>query len=283
MKQALVSLALLVLVPHAVPTIAQSRDEAGVDELQRLQEDLANLDGELAALEPGDPNADAFRRRAEEIREETIYLKVKMQHHQRDGGSGTGVTSDEVARLRRSIADLRDDMDRAFGRADERGLRLEAGTSIQVRLARALSSRTARREDRVDASVVEPVRGGGVVVLRAGTQMRGVVREVEPAERPSKAGRIEIEFDSVYVDDTRLDMRGRVAEIRESDERAEKAGIGAVLGGVLGGILGGQKGAIAGILIGGGGAVVATTGEDVELPAGTVLTVRLERPLAVPR
>ncbi|MCG6922678.1 MAG: hypothetical protein LJF15_16560 [Acidobacteria bacterium] len=53
------------------------------------------------------------------------------------------------------------------------------------------------------------------------------------------------------------------------------------MGGVLGGILGGKKGAIAGILVGGGGAVAATKGDDVELPAGTVLTVRLERPLII--
>ena len=37
---------------------------------------------------------------------------------------------------------------------------------------------------------------------------------------------------------------------------------------MIGGILGGVKGALAGILIGGGGTVVATEGKDVELPAG---------------
>jgi hypothetical protein len=281
-KSISVAFALLALAFFAAPMAARSSDEASPADLQRLQEDLANLDGDLAALETGDPKTDAFRERAEQIREETIYLKVKMQHHQRDGGSGTGLSYEEVARLRRSIGDLREDVDRAFGRR-EREVRLEEGTSIEVRLAHGLSSRTARREDRVDASVAAPVRAGGVLALPAGTEVRGVVRDVEPAERPSKAGRIEIEFDSVYLDSTRLGMRGRVAEIREGDGRAEKAGIGAVLGGVLGAILGGKKGAVAGILIGGGGAVVATTGEDVELPAGTVLTVRLERPLVIPR
>ena len=241
MKPISVAFVLIALVALAAPTPARSADEAGLGDLQGLQEDLANLDGDLAALEPGDRKTDDFRERAEQIREETIYLKVKMQHHQRDGGSGTGLSYDEVARLRRSIANLRDDVDRAFGR-QERELVLEEGTSIQVRLAHGLSSRTARREDRVDASVAEPVRAGGVLALPAGTEMRGVVRDVEPAERPSKAGRIEIEFDSVYPDRTRIDMRGRVAEIREGDERAQKAGIGAVLGGVLGGLLGGKRG-----------------------------------------
>ena len=282
MKPVFVAFALLALFAVAVPTPAQSRGEASLDDLQRLQEDLANLDGDLAALEPGDPKTDEFRNRAEHIREEAIFLKVKVQHHQRDGGSGTGLAQDDVARLRRMVEQLRADIDRAFGR-EQRELRLPEGTSIQVRLAHALSSRTARREDRVDASVAEPVRADGVLALPAGTQMRGVVREVEAAQRPSKAGRVEIEFDSVYLDPTRLEMRGRVAEIRESGDQAKKAGIGAVVGGVLGGLLGGKNGAIAGILVGGGGAVVATKGEDVELPAGTVLTVRLEQPLVITR
>jgi hypothetical protein len=56
-----------------------------------------------------------------------------------------------------------------------------------------------------------------------------------------------------------------------------------VLGGVLGGILGGKKGALLGVIIGGGGAVVASKGEDVELPEGTVVVMRLERELVVPR
>lgn len=283
MKPTLAVFALLALpLVFGAPTSAQPRDTAGVDDLQRLQEDLANLDGEIAALEPGDATADAFRSRAEQIREETVYLKVKMEHHQSDGGSGTGLSREEVARVRRLVDDLRADIDRAFGH-EPRELRLPEGTSIEVRLVHALSSRTARREDRVEGSVAEPVRAQGTLALPAGAEVQGVVRDVEPAQRPSKAGRIEIEFHSVYLGGARIEIRGRVAEIKESGERAEKAGIGAVIGGVLGGILAGKKGAIAGILVGGGGAVAATKGDDVELPAGTVLTVRLERPLVIQR
>jgi len=67
------------------------------------------------------------------------------------------------------------------------------------------------------------------------------------------------------------------------DKSAEKAGIGAVLGGVVGSILGGKKGAIVGILVGGTGAVVASKGEEVELPEGTILTLTLEKPLPIPQ
>jgi hypothetical protein len=283
MRTAFLALALLALASAAVPTRAQPRSEqASLGDLQRLQEDLSNLDADLAALEPGDPKADAFRDRADQIRDETIYLKVKMQHHQRDGGTGTGLSYEEVARVRRSVDNLRHDMDEAFGRrVDE--VRLPEGTAIDVRLEQSLSSRTARREDRVSATVADPVRASGVLAIPAGTEVEGVVTAAEAAERPSKPGRIEMEFDSIYFDQTRLDMRGRVAEIRESGEQAKKAGIGAAIGAIFGGILGGKGGAIAGILIGGGGAVVATRGEDVELPAGTVVTVRLERPLTIAR
>jgi hypothetical protein len=280
MKAARAALALLLGCALPGPATAQNRSEASLEDLQRLQESLANLDDVLAALPPGDSKTDEFRSRAEQIRDETIYLKVKVEHHQRDGGAGTGLTPDEVADVRHRVEVLREDIDRAFGHAEQEVL-LPEGTSIQVRLSHGLSSRTARREDRVDATVAEPVRGSGGLALPAGTLVRGVVRAAEPAERPSKAGRIEIEFDSVYPDDTRFDMRGRVARIEESGERGKKAGIGAVVGGILGGLLGGKEGAIAGILIGGGGAVVATRGEDVELPAGTVLTVRLEEPLVL--
>jgi len=275
-----VPLLLLTLSGPGTPAVAGPSVEAGVDDVQRLQEDIAIIDAVIDALEPGDPKTEEFKGRAEKIREETTYLKVKMEHHQRDGGGGTGVTEDEVARVRRMADDLRADIDRAFGSRGAQ-LRLPEGTSIQVRLAHALSSRTARQEDRVDGSIAEPVRTEGATALPAGTEIHGIVRDVERAQRPSKAGRLEIEFDSVYIDGRRIEMRGRVAEIKESGGRAEKAGIGAVIGGVLGGLLGGKGGAFAGILIGGGGAVVATSGEDVELPAGTVLTVRLERPLVV--
>jgi hypothetical protein len=270
-----------------LPALAQGRDEARPRDIQRLQEELANLDDDLAALEPRDRKADEFRQRAEEIREEAIYIKVTMRHQSRRYGEGTGVSADDVEQLRRSIADLRQDMERSFERGGDREIRLVEGTEIQVRLDESISSRTARREDRIDASVYRPVRAQGRLAIPAGTQVRGIVRVAEPAERPSRGGKLELEFDALFFDRTRVDLRSRVVGILEEGEdhrsTGEKAGIGAVLGGVIGGILGGKKGALAGVLIGGTGAVAATKGEEVDLPAGTIITLRLERPLVIPR
>jgi hypothetical protein len=91
-----------------------------------------------------------------------------------------------------------------------------------------------------------------------------------------------VAFDRVTIDGRNYPMRATVTQAIESEGirgEKEKIGIGAGAGAVIGAILGGVKGALAGILIGGGGTIVATEGKDVELPAGTVLRVRLDSPL----
>jgi hypothetical protein len=281
-----IALAVILGALGALAARADVKDEARPRDLARLQQDLQNLDEDLAGLEEGDRTTEGFRERAEEIREEVIYLKVKMRRHERAGGEGTGVLYDELVDVQRRIRDLREDIESAFGgRAGGRELKLEPGTEVLVRLEERLSSRTARVEDRFEASVVRPVRASGAVAIPAGATLRGTVRLAEPARRPSKEGRLELDFDALYLDGTRLDFRGHVVALGQDDADARKvgkAGVGATLGGILGAILGGTKGAVIGGVLGGGGAVVGTKGEDVELPAGAVLTVLLDRPLVVP-
>ena len=55
--------------------------------------------------------------------------------------------------------------------------------------------------------------------------------------------------------------------------------MGAGAGAILGGILGGVKGAVLGAVIGAGGAIAATEGKDINLPAGTIVRIRMESPL----
>jgi hypothetical protein len=288
---ALIALSALVLARGA-PAPAPAPEEARSQDLQYLQGELESLDEQLRRIEPSDAKADEFRRRADEIREDVTFLKVKMRRAQRDGLSGTGVSVREVEDVRRSVGQLQDDIDRSFGEAhghedtrDAAVLRLPEGTAVRIRLETALSSRTAKAEERFDATVYSPVRFEGRLAIPTGTRVRGYVRQAEPAHRPSKAGQLDLDFDTLYVGTERLDLKVSVSAIEgnEGDSgTGKKAGIGAAIGGVLGGILGGTKGAIIGVAVGGGGAVVASRGEDVELPAGTIVLVRLNRPLAVP-
>jgi hypothetical protein len=65
---------------------------------------------------------------------------------------------------------------------------------------------------------------------------------------------------------------------------AEAVGGGAALGGIIGAIAGGGKGAAIGVLVGGtggAGAQVLTRGRDVQVPAETLLTFRLDKPVSL--
>lgn len=280
----------LALVLGALPVSAYQADPASNRDVQRLQDELVTLEDSLRDVPPNHARAGEFRDRAEEIRESVTYLKVQMRRHRRDQGQGEGMGAslDDVAWVRHDIEALQNDVYSALDmRYSGRDAALREGTEIQVRLDQTLSSATARMEDRVEATVVSPVRLDNRVVIPTGTRVRGVVRRAERAERPARGGTLEITFDTLLFDDnTRLDISSRVVAVRETLDRsdsAQRAGIGAALGAVLGSVLGGKKGALVGILVGGTGAVAASRGDDVVMPEGTILSLDLDRPLTVRR
>jgi outer membrane lipoprotein SlyB len=83
----------------------------------------------------------------------------------------------------------------------------------------------------------------------------------------------------VSTDDVVLDSDTGVGKNKRT---AEAVGGGAVLGGIIGAIAGGGKGAAIGVLVGGAGgagAQVLTRGHDVQVPAETLLTFRLDKPV----
>ena len=290
-RLALIPFCLLIALA-ALPTTA-SADHPGAatsGDLRRLQDDLDSLDEAMETLRPSHPQYQQLKDRAEEIRDEVIALKVQVRRHERNADR-PGPSRDDVDSLRRDITALRNDIDdslvdRDAGAATGSGT-LDTGTDIQVRLEQSLSSRTARQEDRFEATVVRPIRSGGRVLIPTGARVRGIVQRAEPAERPAKAGQLDVSFDTLTLaGGSRMDIRTRVISIKEDVDRgdtARKAAIGALLGAVLGRVVGGTKGALIGLVVGGGGAIAASKGEDVELPEGSVLTLRLERPLTVRR
>ena len=272
----------LALLAATSPVGADHPAAATNADLRALRTEVNRLDDSLRTLDNDHPRGAEFREREVEIREDLTWLGGEIRRHQQDESQGRGATKAEVEKLRREIGDLRNDIDAAYDVPASRGeVDVPDGTEIQVRLEETLSSKTARVEDRVAASVAEPVTVDGRRVIPAGAEVRGVVQNVERAQRPSKGGRLEMAFDSMVVNGRRVSMDARVVRLSESGLDKSKAGLGAIIGGVLGAVLDGGKGALIGAIVGGTGAVVASSGDEVELPAGTILTVRLERPLAV--
>jgi hypothetical protein len=161
---------------------------------------------------------------------------------------------------------------------------IPAGQELDVRLNTTLSSKTAKVEQRFEATTVADVTQNGTVLLPAGSIVRGVVSAVDPADRLHRAGSLTLSFDEINVRGRSYPMRAMATNVFESGgirDEAGTAGIGAGAGAILGGVLGGLKGAILGAVIGAGGAIAATEGKDIELPAGSIIRIRLDSPVNI--
>jgi hypothetical protein len=274
------------LVLAGVPARADHPEGVRPLDIQLLQDDLANLQDTLAAVPTSHPRYRDFEQRAETIRASTERLRVQMERHQRDNRTGLGATVEDVRVLRSQIDRLEGDVELALDRRYTGGrAMIDQGTALEVRLETPLSSATARPEDRVRATLARPVLEDGRVAIRSGARLEGVVTSAEKADRPARGGKLELSFDRlILADGTSLDLRTRIVEIKEDTgnrETAQRAGLGAALGGILGAVIGGRKGAVVGVLAGGSGGAISSKGDEVELPAGTVLTLELQRPLDV--
>jgi hypothetical protein len=161
---------------------------------------------------------------------------------------------------------------------------IPSGQELDVRLNTTLSSKTAKVEQRFEATTVADLRQNGNVLIPAGSTVRGVVSAVDPADRLHRAGSLTLSFDEINVRGRSYQMRAMATNVFESGgirEEGGTAGIGAGAGAIVGGILGGLKGAILGAVIGAGGAIAATEGKDIELPAGSIIRIRLDAPVTV--
>jgi hypothetical protein len=157
---------------------------------------------------------------------------------------------------------------------------IPVGQELDVRLQDTLNSGTNQVEDRFIATTIVDLSVDGREVIPAGSELRGVVSAVNSAGRLDRKASMTLVFDQITIDGRSYPIRGTVTEMEGEGYRgdAAKIGTGAGLGAIIGGILGGVKGALAGVLIGGGGVVAATEGQEVELPAGTILRVSLDSP-----
>jgi hypothetical protein len=168
--------------------------------------------------------------------------------------------------------------------SDQRG-QVPVGHELDVRLQQPLSSATAKVEQRFEATTVADVMQDGRALIPAGSVVRGVVSSVDPAGRGlDRSGSMTLSFDQITVNGRTHDLRAQATSVFQSGgirEEAGTAGAGAGIGGVVGGLIGGVKGAVLGAIIGAGGAIAATDGKDIELPAGAIVRIRLDSPLTV--
>jgi hypothetical protein len=296
-----VVLALSLAIGLVRPAAAQIRSVTSAD-IQRLQDAIYDAQRDIAQVRSRDAAlASQLQGELDDVRDDATYLRVKLRRNEPIASIDLTEVRDKIDNIRSRArgdstggytapAGSKSDPDRRPASPSDtvrsrNPNEIPVGTEFDVRLQNPLSSKTAQLEDRFEATTVVDLQDErGHVLVPAGSTMRGVVTSVTKATRLDRTGRLSVSFDRLTIDHRSYPIRATVTQALESEGirgEAERIGIGAGAGAILGAILGGAKGALAGILIGGGGTIAATEGKDVDLPAGTVLRVRLDSPLAL--
>jgi len=157
-----------------------------------------------------------------------------------------------------------------------------AGTRLSAELVTPVSTKTNRRGDRIEARVVSDVVVDGKVAVPTGTILSGTVTErVSGSKEIGATPKIAIAFDTMSPDaDHAVSMSASLVQTGKSEGGKDTAKIagGAVAGAVIGHQVSSDKGAVIGGLLGAaaGTAAAKNTGNEVDLPAGTVVSVTLD-------
>lgn len=305
---------LVLVLSGALASAAVPQTAVGQADIQRLQDRIYDAGTEIARVRAQNSDlATRLQDELDELREEVVYLKVKLRKDGtvsrseysslRDridqlasrargesggvsGGAATGTRGGVSGGVGGGVSGSASGGTSSGGSGTRRqsGRLVPVGQELDVRLQSELNSDTAKVEDRFEATTAVDLLVDGEVAIPAGSVLRGVVTAVEDADRLKRKGRLSLSFDQIVVNGRSYPIRATVTQALESEGirgEAERIGAGAGVGAIIGGILGGLKGALAGILIGGGGVVAATEGKDVVLPAGTVLRIRLDSELVL--
>jgi hypothetical protein len=168
---------------------------------------------------------------------------------------------------------------------------LPVGSEVSVRTNGEIDSETATEGQTFDVQITRDVKDadGGVVIPR-GSEAFIVIKSASKGGRIRGASDLVLDLQSVIIDgkqyglDTaEISQQGK-SGVGANKRTAEHVGGGAALGAIIGAIAGGGKGAAIGAGAGAGVGVltqVLTRGGAIKVPAESVLTFRLDKPLKV--
>jgi hypothetical protein len=170
--------------------------------------------------------------------------------------------------------------------AQQRMVTVPAGTRILVRMNEGVDSNRSRAGSIFTASLQTNLMVGSDVVARAGTRVHGRIARASGAGRAAGRSELQLELTDIIINGTPFPILTGDYSVQGSNalgSTARRTALGAGLGTAIGAI-GGNAGRGAAIgAIGGGTASVVTRGEQIHIPAETILEFRLQQPASLPR
>lgn len=179
--------------------------------------------------------------------------------------------------------------------AETRTVSVPTGTSFDIELLTPIHTKTGNVGDRVEGKLMHPLNApDGSVIAVTGATIRGEIVELTRASK-SRAeedrASVKFAFTSIETVDGEKSLSTTVTNVEGlqagSTTKRDALIIGgsAVAGAVLGKVIGKDTkdaaiGAVAGAVIG-TGAVMASKGHELELAAGSKISVRADQPITI--
>jgi hypothetical protein len=168
-----------------------------------------------------------------------------------------------------------------------RTVSVAAGTSLPVRLTEALDSGTTQTGQAIHGTLTADIIADNMVAIPRGTPVVGRVIQAKDATHFAGSSLLSIEL-------TQVELKGRPVSVvttpfsqqgkGRGKNTAVKTGGGAAIGAIIGALAGGGKGAAIGAASGGGlgaGVNAVTRGEQVKIPAESLITFKLQSAINV--
>lgn len=174
-------------------------------------------------------------------------------------------------------------------------LELPAGTTFDVLMVTPVDTRTSNVGDKIEATLAAPLYVSGKTVAQQGAVIRGEISELTRASRAKseedRAG-VKFLFTSLETVDgekvlhaTVTNSEGRMIAKSTSTRDKLLIGGGALLGAITGKVAGKDTkatvlGAVGGAVLG-TGIVLASKGHELEVPAGSKVSLRVDEPITI--
>jgi hypothetical protein len=168
-----------------------------------------------------------------------------------------------------------------------RTVSVAAGTALPIRLADSLDSGTTQTGQAIHGTLTADIIADNMVAIPRGTPVVGRVVQAKDATHFAGSSLLSIEL-------TQVELKGRPISVvttpfsqqgkGRGKNTAVKTGGGAAIGAIIGALAGGGKGAAIGAASGGGlgaGVNAVTRGDQVKIPAETLITFKLQSPISV--
>ena len=104
------------------------------------------------------------------------------------------------------------------------GLKLPAGTEIQIRLKTKVATSTSKVKDAVEAVVIAPVMVEGQFAIPAGAVVRGTVEKAAQSSKSDERSTLLLTFSEIEIDGAKLKLAARVASVENARESVDDQG-----------------------------------------------------------